>query len=166
MCVCTLLAACKDDAVSTEQAGGTTPQPTKTVTPVDHLAPGELLEGTETALGLRLPRDMRVTLSMRDRVAADGLIGQELIANYVRARVKDGKMTVGASSTVFENVHVAARPDRPLRIQVETWKGRCHMEVWDVTPPKAEPDPGSDAERWRKAGYNPDGTPLDPLHMQ
>jgi hypothetical protein len=136
---------------------------------VDHLEPGELIEGKETVLGLKVPRDLRVTISTKDRGIAEGRVETERVANYVRARVKDGKVTVGASSTVFEGVKLAQAqpPDRLLRVSILSVRGQCHLEVWDITPPKpTEPDPGNDPDRLRRAGLNPDGTPLDPLHTQ
>jgi hypothetical protein len=130
--------------------------------PIDHLAPDELVEGRESALGLKLPRDLKTTVTTNERVIAEGHIDAERVANYVRARVKDGKMTVGASSTTFESVHLLADPKRLLGVKIAATRGTAYLEVWDMTPKPKEPDPGNDVERWRKAGFKPDGTPLDP----
>ena len=93
----------------------------------------------------------------------------EQVANFVRARVKQGKTTVGATSTTFDDVIVNAEPSRHLNITVI--KGsrfsttKSTLTVADVTPPPP-PDPNTtEEERWKKAGYKPNGQ-LDPKHMQ
>jgi hypothetical protein len=134
--------------------------------PPDHLAPGELIEGTEKIFALPVPRAMKVSWSFKDRGLAEGQVEPERVANFVRARVHEGKISVGASSTVFEDVRHTAEPLRLLRIRIERVRGKCQLEVLDVTPPQPGPDPGSDEARWRNAGFTPQGKPLDPLHMQ
>jgi hypothetical protein len=135
-------------------------------TPVDHLAPGELVEGPEKLFALPVPRLMKVSFLFKDRGLAEGRLEPEQVANYVRARVRDGKITTGASNTVFEGVRHPAEPLRLLRVRIERARGQCQLEVLDITPAAPEPDPGSDEARWRKAGFNPGGKPLDPMHMQ
>jgi hypothetical protein len=145
-----------------------TPLPTPPVNavPADHLAPGELVEGSEKIFALPVPRAMKVAWSFKDRGLAEGHVEPERVANYVRARVHDGKITAGASSTVFEGVRHSGDPLRVLRIRIERVRGLCQLEVLDVTPPVADPDPGNDEARRRKAGLTPDGKLIDPLHMQ
>jgi hypothetical protein len=134
--------------------------------PLDHLAPGELVEGTDKLFGLPVPRVMTLAWTFKDRGLAQGDIEPERVANYVRARVKDGKITAGASSTVFDGVHHASDPKRLLRIRIERLHGRCQLEVIDITPAQQPPDPGNDEARWRAAGFTPQGKPLDPMHQQ
>lgn len=135
--------------------------------PIDHLAPGELLEGTDKAFGMVLPREMRVVHGFDDLVIASGSPPADKVTNYVRARVRDGKITVGARATVFERVRTPAAPDLELSIRVEPAEGLdgTRIEVRRLTQPKA-PALQSDEERWRAAGLRPDGRPLDPKTMQ
>jgi hypothetical protein len=160
------VAACNTDArdappAPTTRASSGTPPP-----PVDHLAPGELVEGKDALIGLKVPRDLAVRMTTPARGVAEGAVQPERVSNFVRARVQGGKMSVGATGTVFEGVHARTTPDRPLRVLISTSQGLCRMEVWDMTPPPPAPDPGSDAERWRRAGFSPDGKLLDPAHTQ
>jgi hypothetical protein len=161
------LASCKrmppDEVRATSSGSTATPAPP---VPVDHLAQGELIEGTEKIFGLPVPRVMKVAWAAHDQGVAEGPIEPERVANYVRARVQDGKINAGAASTVFDGVHHASEPNRLLRIRIEKARGRCKLEVMDITPPPPQPDPGSDEARWRAAGFTPQGTPLDPMHMQ
>ena len=109
---------------------------------------------------------MKLEWRFPDRAMARGDVDPERVANYVRARVKDGKVTAGASLTMFDGVHTPSEPFRALGIRIERLHGRCQIEVRDVTPPP-DPDPGADeAARWRRLGLAPNGQPLDPKHMQ
>ena len=71
----------QDQAPKTEEA------------PPDRLAPGELVEGTEKAFGLPLPRVSKVAARFRASVDITSTATPEQLANFVRARVKDGKIT-------------------------------------------------------------------------
>lgn len=170
VCACALLgalalSACKKDVVDATPPA--TPSAAASALPVDHLAPGELLEGTDKAFALVLPRGVRVIHGFDDLVVASGTPPADKVTNYVRARVRDGKVTVGARATVFDHVRIPAAPDIELQIRVEPAEGMegTRLEVRKLTMPKA-PDLPNDAERWRAAGLKPDGKPLDPKHLQ
>jgi hypothetical protein len=166
-----LVAACRKDPQETSNvtptlatAAAGTGQPAK---PADHLAKGELVEGKDTLLGLLLPRDMKRQFFFGNEGAAIGEVEPELVANYVRAHVSGGKLSVGASQTLFEDVHVGTDA-RPLRIKIERVRGLCFLEIWDMTPPPPPPGPSAqtDTERWRQAGFGPDGKPIDPAQLK
>jgi hypothetical protein len=159
------LASCKRPPEEDVPQSTSVPAPPPTQAP-DQLAPGELVEGPEKLFSLPIPRALKVSWAFKDRGLAEGKVEPERVANYVRARVQDGKISAGASSTVFEGVRHAAEPLRLLRIRIEKVRGMCQLEVLDITPREADPDPGSDEARWRKAGFTPDGRPLDPSHLQ
>ena len=165
-----MLAACgkgPPPPPDTNAASSPAPARPKPAAPVDHLANGELAEGKDSIFGLRMPHVMELQWKFPTEGLAVGDVEPELVANYVRARVSGGKLSVGASQTLFEDVHVGT-DTRPLRIKIERIRGRCQVEVRDLSPPPPLPGPvpTNDVERWRQAGYGPDGTPLDPLHMK
>jgi hypothetical protein len=92
----------------------------------------------------------------------------EELSNFVRPRVKSGRVLIGATMTTYENVVVPAEPKRHITIEIRPGHGdvRSEMIVKDVTPPPP-PDPNeSQADRLHKAGLSPDGKLLDPKHMQ
>ena len=133
--------------------------------PVDHLAPGELLEGSEKAFDLWLPRGMHVDGAFVDVVYASGTVPSDGLANYVRARVRDGKVITGATGTVFDRVRLPAAPDVELAIYVRPSPLGSSIEIRNVTPVRS-PDLPDENERWKAAGLKPGGGVLDPTHLQ
>jgi len=140
--------------------------------PVDHLAPKELLEGDAKAFGLALPRGVRVDQSFADVAFASGHVDAQGAVQYVRARVREGKMIepdfAGDGKTTFDHVKIPAAPDKVFVISVKPAKGAVGMtqfEVRDVTPTKA-PELPDEAARWRAAGLTPEGRVLDPTKLQ
>ena len=137
--------------------------------PADRLAPGEVVEGTEHAFGLPLPRPSQVEARFQTSVHVTSSVTPEQLANFVRTRVKDGKVTQGTSSTKLENV--IPRDDQKKRITIEVRPlrsgngNRSEMVVHDTTPPPLEPNL-TDEQRYKKAGLTPDGKLLDPKHTE
>jgi len=134
--------------------------------PVDHLADGELLEGDAKAFGLTLPRGVTIAHGFDDLVVATGDVPADKVANYVRQRVKEGKITVGARGTVFERVKTAGAPDLELSVRIEPMSGfeGVRIELRRLTEPKA-PVLLDDEARWRAAGLKPNGEVLDPKKL-
>lgn len=152
-------AACKDKP----------PPPPPEPAPVDHLAPNEAVEGTEKAFALPLPRHATVTGRFDTSVTVRSTLTPEDLANFVRARVTEGKVVAGGAATRFEGVVVPADPKRRLTIEVRrttlTGDARSEMTVQDATPPPVEPGL-TDEQRWKKAGMDPNGGLLDPKNTQ
>ena len=158
------LVGCEKEEARVEVAPATS---ASVAPPVDHLAKGELLEGSDKALTLTLPRDLHIDNAFVQVVYASGHASPEDVANYFRARVRDGSVTPGASATLFENVRVPASPNVILRIRVQPGPDGLgsSVEVRDVTPPPAVDLPNEES-RWRAAGLQPNGTLADPKHTQ
>jgi hypothetical protein len=137
--------------------------------PADHLATNEVIEGKDKAFALPLPFYSRVTGRFTTSVTVRSALKPEELANFVRARVKDGNVVAGGASTTFENVIVPAEPTRKLTIEVRrtplTGDARSEMTIRDVTPPPLDPNL-TEEERWKSVGMTPDGKLLDPKHMQ
>lgn len=113
-----------------------------------------------------LPRGVRVVHAFDDLVIAEGSPRADLVSNYFRQRVKEGKVTVGARSTVFDGVRSSAAPDLEFYLLVQPGEGAsgCRIEVRKLTQPKAPAYPDDEA-RWRAAGLKPNGEPLDPKQL-
>jgi hypothetical protein len=160
-----LCTACHKDEPKVEVAPVA---PADAAVPVDHLAPGELLEGTEKAYGLVLPRGVHVQSAFMNSVYAVGTPKMDDVANYVRARVRGGTGTRGAVGTVFDDVTTPAEPARVLHIMVSRAPASegCRIEVRDITPAPPVPIPTTDVERFRAAGLTPNGKFIDPQHRQ
>ncbi|HEX9295346.1 MAG TPA: hypothetical protein VF881_05910 [Polyangiaceae bacterium] len=128
---------------------------------LDRLLPGELAEGRERAMGLAVPRDMRVERVFDDSVVAKGRVGADALATYVRKRVDVTTIEIGGTRTLFPRAHIKGQPDgRLVRIEVMRDLETTVLIVRDVTPPPV-PSGLTEDERWRKAGVVP-GKPFDP----
>lgn len=145
------------------------PEPPPPPAPVDHLATNEVVEGKEKAFALPLPFYSQVTGRFQTSITVRSALKPEELANFVRARVKEGNIVVGGASTTFENVIVPAEPARKLTIEVRrtrlTGDARSEMTIRDVTPPPFDTS-GSEEDRWKRAGLNAQGKPLDPNHTE
>jgi hypothetical protein len=165
-----LLLACQRDEEIPTVAPAEAPS-ASVVVPVDHLAPGELVEGSERAFELPLPRGMHVDGRFIDVVYASGDVAPDALANYVRNRVRDGKAITGAAGTVFDRVRIPAAPDTYLAIYVRPGPTRptssSMLEIRNVTAPKSADMPDEES-RWKAAGLKPGGrgSMLDPTHLQ
>lgn len=168
MALLVLAAGCrKDEELPIVEA---TSAPAESVPPpIDHLKPGELMEGTERAFEIVLPRGSRVDGRFTDVIYVSIDAPQADVSNYLRSRVRDGKVILGASGTVFDRVRVPTAPDTYLAIWVRPSPNRpdsaAVIELRDVTPPKAAALPDEDS-RWKAAGLKSGGGILDPTHLQ
>ena len=148
-----------------------TPTATPSVAPVDHLAPGELLEGKESAFGVVLPREMSIARQFVDVAYAEGAPNEDAVSKYFSTRLQGGKVTTAEGTATFDGVHVASAPDVPLRIDVAVANdgplaGRgTKVTIRNLTAPK-QPDLPSEEDRWKAAGLTPDGKLLDPTHAK
>jgi hypothetical protein len=143
-------------------------QPTE-IKPPDHLAPSEVVEGKERAFGLPLPRAARIAARFDKTVHVQTPLTPEELVNYVRARVKDGKVIPGTSGTQLFDVAPLGDLQKRLTIEVRLYRGgdgqHSEMIVKDTTPPPVEPGL-TDEQRWQKAGFTPSGQIIDPKKLQ
>ncbi len=150
-------AACRDKEPPPAAATSSGPE-----RPVDHLAKGELIDGETKAFGLVLPRGLTIVTKITNEVSGETEAPPEHVANYFRARVGDGKITVGTTSTQFARVRPKADPSRELDIRVELTKNGSRVDVIDVTRPDA-PAPTSSAEALKPLKLGPNGRPSKQL---
>jgi hypothetical protein len=143
------------------------PPPAVSAPPTDRLAPGELVPGDKTAFSIVLPKDVTINQTFTDAVFASGPVSASDLANYVRARIREGTVSVGATATVFDKVKPQGDPKLTLSIRINSGPmGRgARIELRNVTPPPL-PDLPSTADRWKQFGLSPDGKQLDPQHLR
>jgi hypothetical protein len=132
--------------------------------PADHLAPGELLEGTDSAFGITLPRGLRVDGAFVDAVYTSGMLDVHALATYFSARLQNGDMREGATSATFEHVNAKDKTGRLLTIHIAKIGDGARVDFRDVTP-VAAPNLPDNAARWRHVGLTPSGRVLDPTHL-
>ena len=162
----TSLVGCKNKPPE-ETTEAPPPPPSATARPPDRLAPDELLEGSETALGIVLPRGTRIDGAFSD-TTVNATVSAKLapVVEYLRARVRDGTLAKGQFTATFEHVKVPGRPGRELRIRVNEVTGvGTKVELFDSTPPPVADLPDEEA-RWKAVGLTKDGKLLDPKHLE
>jgi hypothetical protein len=130
----------------------------------DHLAPGELLEGTDKAFDVTLPRGLHVDGRFADVVLASGPLAVHPLVAYFRAHLQNGGLSEGAASATFDHVTAPDKPERPLSVHIQKAGDGAHVDIRDMTPPKAPPLP-DEAARWKQVGLTPNGRLLDPTHL-
>jgi len=133
--------------------------------PVDRVTPGELAEGTERAFGLPLPRVMVVRGRFVDSFVGEIDQPPARVANFIRQRVSADRVVTGPSKTVFPRAIVLGQPGVELAIQVIGHGGSTELRIDNLSLVKMTPGL-TEEERWRRAGLKPDGTLLDPTHLQ
>jgi len=104
--------------------------------PADHLAAGELLEGTDKAFDVTLPRGTRVDGRFVDEILASGPFGVHPLVAYLQGHVRNGGLTEGATSATFDHVMAPDKPERLLSIHILKAGDGAYVEIRDVTPLK------------------------------
>jgi len=143
------------------------PPSASTAPPLDHLAPDELAPGKVEVYGFPVPRGMEVESRLPDRAYVSGHVSPEALANYVREQVIVSHVEIGAARTVFPMARIKAGPaERVFTLEVLPDGPKTRLVIKDTTPPPPPPPGMTEAERWRAAGYTPDGRPLDPQKLE
>jgi hypothetical protein len=155
------LAGCRT-TTSTPSAEDTAPAAPAAV---DRLADGELLEGSERAFDVPLPRNLHVNGTFVDAVYASGPVPLHPLVQYFRARLRGGELREGDSSATFDRAQAAGKPGRSLNIHVITSTEGVRVEIRDLTPPVL-PELPNEAARWQRVGLTPDGHLADPQHIE
>jgi hypothetical protein len=145
------------------EGGAPSARPSSEPPPVDRLAPGELPTGADSVFGLVLPRGLTLIGVFPGVAHAAGPLTIEDVSNYLRARVDVRRVELGAVGTVFPQVHIAGGdPEKLFRIEVNAVGKDTHVIIRDVSPKTATPvEHITNEEAWRRAGFKPDGTPLE-----
>jgi hypothetical protein len=139
------------------------PLPLASSAPVspDRLQAGESLPGVQHVLGLEVPRGLHVAADFGDRAVLEGPLS---LAESISA-LSLQLLPIPAEATATRITIEAATPKngppgKRLRIEATRRNAGTRVEVSDVTLPPVTQGL-SEAERWKQAGRNPDGTPLD-----
>jgi hypothetical protein len=133
--------------------------------PPDHLAPGELFEGTDKAFDVTLPRGLRTDAAFSSVVYTSGALDLHALTTYFGARLQGGDLREGATSATFDRVTAKDKPGRLLNIHIATTTGQgVHVDIRDVTPLPGPPLLDNEA-RWKRVGLTPSGRLIDPTHL-
>jgi hypothetical protein len=153
---------CRDAPTASTNAGAAvsaTASASAAPLPPDHLLPGELAEGKETAFGVVLPRGFTVERRFEDAIHFTGQASAEHVSAYLRRRITVSTVEVGPSRTIFASAR--SRTGLPVTVEITDRGGYVDLVVRNLTPPPV-PAGLSEAERWQRTGLKPNGEPLDP----
>lgn len=153
---------------STTGPGGPPAMGTATVAtapPLDHLAPEELVEGSEQAFGLALPRGVHIESSDKGDVRAVGLVTLHAFVKYLRQHVQESDLDEGDTYADLHKVKLHGKPGLLYEVHLAPagFRGTSFL-MQDVTPYPA-PSYANDTERWKAVGLSPTGKVLDPTHL-
>lgn len=130
------------------------------VQPVDRLLVSELARSKLLVFGFPIPQGMTVSRRFPDSVHMVGSVSPDGLTAFVRAHAATGPVELIGNRKVFSKVKIrGGDPSRLYDIEIDSSGSLQQLIVSDVTPPPLEPGLSVE-ERWRRAGYNPDGTPL------
>lgn len=131
----------------------------------DRLPPGRLLEGTEEAFGLVLPRKLTVQARFPEEVQAAGEVNSGDLIDFVKDRVLSDHVEMAGDHVVFPKVSVKAAEGRVVRVEIFGKGQKTWLRIRDLTPPKAA-EGLTEEERWKRAGLTPKGQLVDPSQME
>jgi hypothetical protein len=142
----------------------TAPSPSQL--PADHLAPDELVEGTEKAFGVALPRGVTIEHRYVDTVELSGTMSVHALVKYFHARLQGGSLREGSDVATFEHVIQPGAVDREILVHIEAGRlGTTRIDLTSFLHEHAPPLPDEEA-RWRSVGLTKDGKLLDPTHLE
>lgn len=150
---------CREAPVTTRMVASAAPSASAAPVPVDHLLPGELAEGKESAYGLPFPRGFVVDQRFEDAVHVSGSGSPEHVTAFVRRRLTVSTVEIGPARTIFASART--KTGVPVTVEITERENRVEVVVRDLTPPPIAPGL-SEEERWRRTGLRPNGQPLDP----
>jgi hypothetical protein len=152
-----LVAACREKTVPAEPLVEQEPPPSP-----DRLGEDERLPESETAFGLPLPPGMRAVRQYDDSAYFQGDLDVEKTLGHLRDYLSPATAQLTREGAEFPRVRiVGGDTERLYRISVSKAGLGSQLHIKDITPLPALTGV-SEAEMWRKAGRNPDGTPIDP----
>lgn len=146
------------------QTGATATTAPRAAPPADHLGPDELVEGTQQAFGIALPRVLQVKGAFADVVYASGQASVHAVTQYFRSRVQDGTLREGSHAATFEHVRAPGKPGVELLVRIMAEHDGANVEIRNSTPPVLPPLP-DEAARWKQVGLTPHGRLADPTHL-
>lgn len=128
--------------------------------PLDRLLPSELGKSGLLVFGFPVPPGMSITQRYPDSVHLQGQLPVANLKEYVEAHIVAGPSEVDTHRRTYNKARIrGGDSSRIYSIEIDELRGERALIISDVTPKPVEPGL-SNEERWRRAGYMPDGTPI------
>lgn len=127
----------------------------------DRLQANEDPASKASAFGIPVPKGLRILSRFTRAVHLGGRAKPEDLVDYFRSHVLVDHLEVTGTQTIFPRVYRKGDPQKRLyKIEISRANDYTSVVIEDVTP--RPPTPGlTEAQRWERAGLNPDGTPKD-----
>lgn len=152
-------------ASCSRQATEPPPGPAASTVAADRLAQEEPLIGTVQVWGIRVPDGLVVSSEFARTVHLSGSRPLAAVTEALRQQLLTNEIEVTPTRTVIAQAYVKGAVERRLlRIEALTEGVLTRVNITDITPAPA-PTGLSEAERWERAGRNPDGTVKDPSQV-
>jgi hypothetical protein len=117
----------------------------------------------ETAYGIELPRTIEVTRRFTDSIYMSTQLPLEKAESVFRDHVLVQHVEVSSKRTTFPRVFVKGASDQRIyRIELTKFRSGTQIRMKDITPPPVTQGL-TEAERWREAGRNLDGSVVNQL---
>lgn len=159
-CFALVAAACRDPAGDRipvrQRSTGTTP---------DRLLASEELPGQRRVFGIDVPAGLTVSAQFTDHAQLSGRVELNAVLKALQKQLVSGPVEYSPKRAVFTNALVPGdSKKRVYRIEIVAQRNVTSVQIRDITPlPVTEGL--SEAERWDRAGRNPDGTLKDRLKV-
>lgn len=128
----------------------------------DRLRADESLPGTRYVFGVEVPRELRVVDDFGDRATLAGPMPLNAAIAYFSQQIEAVPIEVTGERALFARVRFKTDDRRrEFRIDVVRQRRETLVQIADITPPPVTQGLDEQA-RWRQAGRNADGSPLDP----
>jgi hypothetical protein len=128
--------------------------------PLDRLLPSELGQSGALVFGFPIPPGMRVTRRYPDSVYLQGPGSATTLKEYIEGHVVAGPSEVDGHRRTYSGTRIrGGDASRVYRIELDDLRGSRQIIITDTTPKSVEPGL-SNEERWKRAGFLPDGTPI------
>jgi hypothetical protein len=125
-----------------------------------------VVEGTEKAFGVPLPRGVVIEHQYVDLVQATGTMSVHALVKYFHARLHGGSLREGPDAATFEHVIQPDGTDAEITVHVEAGRlGSVRLELTSYKHPPPSPPIPDETARWRSVGLAPNGKVLDPTHL-
>ncbi len=133
----------------------------------DRVAPGKLIEGTETAFGFPIPLDMEVVGQTPTTIRISGKVKFSDLTDYVKERINVRHAEMLETRLIFPGARIKGDNKRLFEFSVFHRGRECLLMITDTTPvPRPDTRGLTEAQRWERAGLKPDGGLSDPRNME
>ncbi len=156
VCVCLLLIACGHSKSREQTSSDAGAKPVA----LDRLLPSELSHSGALVFGFPIPQDMQVTRRYADSIILRGQLSSAALRKHVETHIVAGPSEVDGHRRIYLRARIrGGDPSRLYSLEIDEVPGERQLIISDTTPKPPTPQL-SDEERWRRAGYLPDGTPI------